>query len=72
MYLALEMHLDAFLSIVDGLDGSTDFADLGEEALPFVALQLPRGCHPSGRSPYVAPATAIPPIDSVKSHRSDP
>ncbi len=36
MYFAFEVHLYAFFSVVDGLYGSTDFADLGEKELPFV------------------------------------
>lgn len=30
MYFAFKMHLNTFISIIDGLDGSTNFADLGE------------------------------------------
>lgn len=38
MYLALQMHLDAFFSIIDSLDGSAYFADLIEHNLTFCCL----------------------------------
>jgi ABC-type polysaccharide/polyol phosphate transport system ATPase subunit len=36
MDLSFKMHLNTFFGIVDGLNGSTNFADLGEGDLPFV------------------------------------
>jgi hypothetical protein len=37
MYFPLKVHLYTFFCVVDGLDGATDFANLGENELPFVA-----------------------------------